>query len=116
MFSTIKRVTALRSTEARELDEHGFVVLPGPMPAAEMDRVSRAYDGQVLATGPTGSLIVFNGSVWHGHTANRSGAARRSVQGAFIPRDGCSATDFLGRMRPETRAPLGRLAQYVLAL
>lgn len=50
------------------------------------------YDGQVLATGPAGSLIVFNGSAWHGHTANGSDGARRSVQGAFIPRDGRSAT------------------------
>ncbi len=74
------------------------------------------YDGQVLATGPAGSLIVFNGSAWHGHTANRSDGARRSVQGAFIPRDGRSATDFSGRMRPETRARLGPIAQYVLVL
>jgi ectoine hydroxylase-related dioxygenase (phytanoyl-CoA dioxygenase family) len=26
------------------------------------------YPGQVLACGPAGSMIVFNGSVWHGHT------------------------------------------------
>jgi len=234
-------VTALGPTEARELHEHGFVVLPGPMSAGEMDRVSQAYnaivasasaddvhtgntttrvndfvnrgdefddlyvfaplleaccrvigrdfklssmhartlrphspaqelhvdvhrdtpdwplvgfilmidefhsdngatrfvpgthekvqlpedvmvdrrqdyDGQVLATGPAGSLIVFNGSAWHGHTANNSDGARRSVQGAFIPRDGRSATDFSGRMRPGTRARLGPIAQYVLAL
>jgi hypothetical protein len=241
MFSVIKTFTALRPTDARELHEHGFVVLPGPMSAAGMNRVSHAYDamvasasaddvhagntttrvndfvnrgdgfdalyvfaplleaccrvigrdfklssihartlrphtpaqelhvdvrrdspdwplvgfilmidefhsnngatrfvpgthekaelpedamadrranydGQVLATGPAGSLIVFNGSVWHGHTANGSDGARRSVQGAFIPRDGRSATDFGGRMRPETRARLGPIAQYVLAL
>jgi len=241
MFSAIETVTALRPTDARELHERGFVVLPGPVSAAGMDRVSHAYnamvasasaddvhagstttrvndfvnradefdalyvfaplleaccrvigrdfklssmhartlrphtpaqefhvdvrrnspdwpligfilmidefrvdngatrfvpgthemaelpedvmadrradyDGQVLATGPAGSLIVFNGSAWHGHTANRSERARRSVQGAFIPRDGRSATDFSGRMRPEKRARLGPIAQYVLAL
>jgi len=74
------------------------------------------YDGQVLASGPAGSLIIFNGSAWHGHTANTSDAPRRSVQGAFIPRDGRAATDFSGRMRSETRARLGPLAQYVLGL
>ncbi len=241
MFSAIATVTALRPTDAGALHEDGFVVLPGPLSAAEMDRVSDAYDaivasasaddvhagntttrvndfvnrgdefdalyvfaplveaccrvigrdfklssmhartlrphtpaqelhvdvrrdspdwplvgfilmidefhsdngatrfvpgtheqaelpedvmvdrradydGQVLATGPAGSLIVFNGSAWHGHTANRSDGARRSVQGAFIPRDGRSATDFSGRMRPGTRARLGPVAQYVLAL
>jgi hypothetical protein len=40
--------------------------------------------GQVLACGPAGSMIVFNGAVWHGHTVNRSGEPRRSLQGAYI--------------------------------
>jgi hypothetical protein len=74
------------------------------------------YDGQVLASGPLGSLIIFHGSAWHGHTANTSGEPRRSLQGAFIPRDGRAATDFSGRMRSDTRARLGPLAQYVLGL
>src|SRR5262249_28540268 len=26
-------------------------------------------DGEVLACGPAGSILIFNGSVWHGHTA-----------------------------------------------
>ena len=74
------------------------------------------YDGQVLASGPAGSLLIFNGSAWHGHTANTSDGPRRSLQGAFIPRDGRAATDFSARMRSETRARLGPLARYVLAL
>lgn len=73
-------------------------------------------DGQVVASGPAGSLIIFNGSAWHGHTANTSHEPRRSVQGAFIPRDGHAATDFSARMRSETRARLSPLAQYVLML
>ena len=241
MFSTIATGNELRSTDASELHERGFVVLPGPMSAGEMERVSRAYDsivalanaddvhtgsattrvtdfvnrghefdtlyvfpplleaccrvigrdfklssmhartlrphsraqelhvdvqrdsmdwplvgfilmidefrtdngatrfvpgthhasavpeevmtdlradydGQVLACGHAGSLIIFNGSAWHGHIANGSHEPRRSVQGAFIPRAGRAATDFSGRMRLETRARLGPLAQYVLAL
>jgi hypothetical protein len=240
-FSTIATGTELRSTEARELHERGFVVVRGPMPAAKMERVTSAYDeivasanaddvrigstttrvadlvnrgdefdalyvfaplleaccrvigrdfklssmqtrtlrphtpaqelhvdvrrdstdwplvgfilmidefrtdngatrfvpgtqhgsdapekvmadpwadhdDQVVASGPAGSLIIFNGSTWHGHSANTSDAPRRSVQGAFIPRDGRAATDFSGRMRSETRARLGPLAQYVLAV
>jgi ectoine hydroxylase-related dioxygenase (phytanoyl-CoA dioxygenase family) len=74
------------------------------------------YDGQVLACGPAGSLIVFNGSAWHGHASNPSDRPRRSLQGAFIPRDGRAGTDFAARMRPETRARLGPLARQVLAL
>lgn len=74
------------------------------------------HDGQVLACGPAGSLLVFNGSTWHGHTANTSSGPRRSLQGAFIPQGGRAATDFAARMQPDTRARLGPIARYVLAL
>ncbi len=74
------------------------------------------YDGQVLACGHAGSLLVFDGSAWHGHTANRSDRPRRSIQGHFIPRDGQAATDFAARMQPQTYARLSPLARYVLAL
>jgi ectoine hydroxylase-related dioxygenase (phytanoyl-CoA dioxygenase family) len=72
-------------------------------------------DSQVLACGPAGSLLIFNGSAWHGHTANTSDKPRRSLQGAFVPRDGQAATDFAARMHPDTRARLSALARYVLA-
>ena len=71
---------------------------------------------QVLACGPAGSLLIFNGSAWHGHTANRSDAPRRSLQGAFIPRDGRAATDFGERMSAATRARLPPLARDVLGV
>lgn len=73
-------------------------------------------DDQVLACGPAGSLLIFNGSTWHGHTANRSIALRRSLQGAFIPRDGRAATDFAGRISAATRARLTPLALDVLGV
>ena len=90
---------------------HGSDVPEGVM----TDRQAN-YDGQVLASGPAGSLIIFNGSTWHGYTANTSDAPRRSVQGAFIPRDGRAGTDFSARMQPDTRARLAPLAHHVLAL
>ena len=74
------------------------------------------HKGQVLACGKAGSLLIFNGSAWHGHTANTSSGPRRSLQGAFIPRDGRAGTDFAARMQPKTRTRLGAVAQYVLAL
>jgi hypothetical protein len=40
----------------------------------------------VPACGPAGSVIVYNGSVWHGHGPNYTGAPRRSIQGAYIRR------------------------------
>ena len=77
---------------------------------------SEDHEGQVLACGPGGSVIIYNGSVWHGHTANRSGEARRSIQGAFIRRDGEPAINQAARIRPETLGRIGQLAKYVLAI
>jgi len=75
------------------------------------------YETQTVhACGQAGSVIVFNGSVWHGHSANTTGAPRRSIQGAFIPRAVPAGTDFSIRMGSETLARLGSLARYILAL
>ena len=74
------------------------------------------HEGQVLACAPAGSLLIFHGSTWHGHTANTSARPRRSLQGAFIPRDGRAGTDFTVRMRPDTHARLGPVARYLLYL
>src|SRR5262245_25792425 len=86
------------------------------MPADTMSDVRADHPAQVLACGAAGSLLIFNGSAWHGHTANSSSGPRRSLQGAFIPREGRAGTDFAARMQPETRACLGSVAQHVLAL
>ena len=48
----------------------------------------REANGQVVkACGPAGSMIIYNGSVWHGHGANITGEPRRSIQGAFVATD-----------------------------
>jgi hypothetical protein len=88
---------------------------PG-QPEDTMSDLRAEHGGHVLACGDAGSLIVFNGSAWHGHSPNTSGEPRRSIQGAFIPRDGCAGTDFAARMTPATRARLGPVAHSVLAL
>jgi len=72
------------------------------------------YEGQISACGPAGSVVVYNGSVWHGHGANQTHEPRRSIQGAYIRRDDKQAMDHAARMRPETFARIGALARYVL--
>jgi hypothetical protein len=74
------------------------------------------YPGQALACGPAGSMIIFNGSVWHGHTANSRREPRRSIQGAYIRRDAESGENLPARMLPETLARIGQLAKYLLAV
>jgi hypothetical protein len=72
------------------------------------------HEDQILACGPPGSMVIFNGSVWHSHTANRSSRRRRSVQGHFVPRDARSSVDHASRMRPEVLHRIGDRAKYVL--
>ncbi len=71
---------------------------------------------QILACGPAGSMVVFNGSVWHGHGVNRSDKPRRSIQGAYIRRDAESGENLIARMLPETLSRISPLAKYVLAV
>jgi hypothetical protein len=91
---------------------HKWLNIPADFPKD----LSADYEGQVLACGPTGSVIVYNGSIWHGHTANRVGEPRRSIQGAYIRRDAESGINQAARMRPETLGRIGDLAKYVLAV
>jgi ectoine hydroxylase-related dioxygenase (phytanoyl-CoA dioxygenase family) len=75
------------------------------------------YENQIQrACGQAGSLIVFNGSVWHGHRANLTDLPRRSIQGAFIPREAQSAIDFKTHMSSETLTRISPLAKYLLAI
>lgn len=85
-------------------------------PDDSMQDLTADYEGQELACGPAGSLLIFDGSTWHGHTANRTEKPRRSLQGAFIPATGNLATDFNSRMTADTRERLGPAAQRVLGL
>lgn len=77
---------------------------------------STDYENQVSACGPAGSVIIYNGSVRHGHAANSSGEPRRSIQGAYIRRQARSGIDLPARMRPETLARIDPLAKYLLAV
>lgn len=72
--------------------------------------------GEVLACGPAGSMIVFNGSVWHGHAANSTGVPRRSIQGAYIRREAHSGANLPARMQPETIARISPLAKYLIGV
>jgi len=72
------------------------------------------FESQVLACAPAGSLIIYNGSVWHGHTANSSAEPRRSIQGAYIRRSAKPGINFSERMRPDTLDRIDPLAKYLL--
>ena len=85
-------------------------------PADVLGDPHAAYPDEVLACGPAGSVILFNASTLHSHTANTSSAPRRSLQATFIPRNATPATDFAGRMRPETLARIDSAARYFVGI
>ena len=74
------------------------------------------HEQQVVACGAAGSVIVNNGSIWHGHSANQTGAPRRAIQGAYICRDAEPVIHQAARIRPQTRGRISALAQYILAI
>lgn len=86
------------------------------VPGQEMADCRSSYPGEVVACGCAGSLIVFQGSTWHGHTANSTSTPRRSIQGYFVRREARSAADWSARIQPSTLARLGPLARQLLAL
>jgi hypothetical protein len=63
----------------------------GPRPSAD----TLACD----ACGPAGSMLIFDGTTWHGHGANRTDIPRRSIQGAFIPQDHTAAFCWADELR-----------------
>ena len=91
---------------------HIWTTVPGEI----MKNPAADHEHQVLTCGSAGSVIVYNGSAWHGHTANRTDKPRRSIQGAYIRRDAESALNQAARIREDTLSRIGSLAKYVLAV
>jgi ectoine hydroxylase-related dioxygenase (phytanoyl-CoA dioxygenase family) len=92
---------------------HKWSAIPNKLPPDAL----ADYENQTrTACGQAGSIIIFNGSVWHGHSANTTSAPRRSIQGAFIPRDGQAWIDIRSRMHSKTLARISPLAKYLLAI
>ncbi len=69
----------------------------------------------VAACGPAGSVIVYNGAVWHGYGANATERPRRSIQGAYIRRN-AQGFPLGARMLPDTLRRMTPLARYLVAV
>jgi len=78
-------------------------------PTDAMQDSTTDHEGQVLASGRAGSIIIYDGSIWHGHTANVTGRPRRSIQGAYIRRDAQAGVDQAARIRPDTLSRISTL-------
>ena len=86
------------------------------VPGDAMRDPTADHENQVQPSAPAGSIILYNGSVWHGHAANSTDQPRRSLQGAYIRREATSGINLPARMRSETFARISPLAIWVLAV
>jgi len=86
------------------------------VPSERLTHTRSTVPGEVTACGDAGSVIVFDGAIWHGHMANKTSQKRRSIQGYFVRRTAQSGMDFSARMQPETRGRVCALARYLLSL
>jgi ectoine hydroxylase-related dioxygenase (phytanoyl-CoA dioxygenase family) len=91
---------------------HNWLTVPDEL----VNNPTADYESQIVAYGPAGSVIVYNGAAWHGHTVNSSDAPRRSIQGAYIRREARPAVYWPERVRPDTLTRIRPLAKYVLAV
>jgi ectoine hydroxylase-related dioxygenase (phytanoyl-CoA dioxygenase family) len=60
-------------------EENGATRLIPGTHEAESPELGKAYEGSVAAAMPKGSILVFNGSIWHGGGANRTQARRVGI-------------------------------------
>jgi hypothetical protein len=85
-------VTALGLLDDFTQDNGATRLVPGshrwrrPPPKSLTVPASRHPD-QVVMTAPAGSVLVFNGYLWHSGTCNRSGDHRRVTQCSFVGRE-----------------------------
>lgn len=73
------------------------------------------HPAEECACGPAGSMILFNGSVWHGFGANLTHEPRRSVYGALIPESATAAIDHEEALPPAVWSSLPELARRILS-
>ena len=96
-----------------------FVPCSQYWPDVPVDRLTdtrASFPGEIAACGEAGSMIIFNGAIWHGHSANNTPEQRRSIQGYFVRRDAQSGINFSARMRSETLGRISAFARYLLSL
>jgi ectoine hydroxylase-related dioxygenase (phytanoyl-CoA dioxygenase family) len=73
------------------------------------------HPAEEVACGPAGSMILFNGSAWHGFGANRTLKPRRSIYGALIPSGAVPARDYEKSLAPAVWSQLAAPARRILS-
>ena len=74
------------------------------------------YPGEVMLTGPAGSVAIMNAHVWHAGTANRTAAPRLAMHAFYCRRDKPQQQYQKQLLRPEVQAALTPELRHLLAL
>ncbi len=72
------------------------------------------HPGQILALGRAGTVIVLNGIIWHGGTANRTSRPRRTIDSFWLARQIEQQTDQAHWISPAAIAELSPALRYLV--
>ena len=86
------------------------------LPETRMSDPRAQHPDETLACGEPGTMILFDAAVRHGHTANRTGRGRRSIQGYFVRRTVAQGFEFRTRLSHEVQQRMTSDARHLLAL
>ncbi len=84
--------------------------LPGQVPKAMADPASHHLN-ELIVTAPAGSVLLFNGHLWHSGTRNNSQLSRRALQCIFQASESFPPDAITGYDKPEE---FSRVARYIL--
>jgi ectoine hydroxylase-related dioxygenase (phytanoyl-CoA dioxygenase family) len=88
--------------------------LSGKRPEDVLENPRAPHPDEVRVTGSAGSLVVFNGYLWHSGCLNSTEVPRRGVFQVFSRRDVPRQNDQAAALASETAARLDPAARYVL--
>ncbi|EST27153.1 phytanoyl-CoA dioxygenase family protein [Streptomyces roseochromogenus] len=83
-------------------------------PSAVMADPVDTHPAETLIVAPAGSLIMFNGHLWHGGTTNKSGEPRQALHAYFTRRSNPQQLDQATFIRNDTLARLSVAARFLL--
>jgi ectoine hydroxylase-related dioxygenase (phytanoyl-CoA dioxygenase family) len=86
----------------------------GKKPEDVMEDPRATHPEEARVTGPAGTLVVFNGYLWHSGTLNGSERPRRGVFQVYSRRDVKRQNDQAALLGPDEIARLSPAARYVL--
>lgn len=88
----------------------------GRLPQDELADPAAPHPDEVVLTAPAGTVVVFNGHVWHGGTLNRTDRPRRAITLAYARRDESQQYDLAAHMRREVYDSLSPAERFLLGV